>query len=921
MALDRQIHVYSFDTSAFYTDEERELEKQINSLSYEKNDLKAERDTLIQFASGNLSEEKAKAQIRAIQRKNKSEEIILGGQPRIDVIGRSLKEINQKVKANKDELRCKVNLHDGIRTLRTEYVVDKNIISIFESMLTRTLGMKTGELSEDIIVIRTYYFDVIRDLITNGFTYNGEHYICFTASAGQIRTKKTVFIKQSVWEKYRLTLMCGLTVEDINAKGGININKYLAYLALCNSATDPWPEFDIDKAIVVDDFETLVHGTVDYIDHHTYKIERREMDVPITHTDGAGLILPRCSRKNFMVRLPWVKGLLACFPFDKFVREANRADGTINHGIVKDIYGVEHDILAEDIQVFFCKSQFKMWKYYDSWESYKAHYKLYGCTAGKCNEEDDFIGNAKLNYQMLQTLTDMTDEELSALALKTADKIKNIATSRETMLDAFSAAEWNQKRNDYQNCLMLYPELLHDPYCKERLKAIKDSIVQQARAGKLYINGKYAFLIPDLYAFCEWLFLGDKNPKGLLQDGEVSCRLYKDVEKLDCLRSPHLYREHAVRRNVINDEIKRWFTPKAIYTSCHDLISKILQFDVDGDKSLVISDPLLISIAERNMDGIVPLYYEMAKAGAVQISAQAIYNGMISAWRYGNIGKVSNDITKLWNSDNPDIDLIKILTCENNFTIDAAKTLYMPERPAEIDVKVTQATKVKVPHFFIYAKERANEKTAPLNNSAVNRLEAIIKNPRITYSARNIGKFDYRYMTAAYRQKIEVDAAVTDLYDTINKEYGSYTFFDEDDANTWYIKGKTLAQFAALGYTQLEICDMLIVYLFKVKTNKRKNLFWLCYGDMVLVNLQNNLPSDSKICEKCGSRFRSETTQRNLCDKCNTYQRKGKKTLHCVDCGASFEVDARNMKKIRCDACQKEHAKELRREAKRNRAA
>ena len=49
--------------------------------------------------------------------------------------------------------------------MRTEYVVDKNIISVFESMLTRNLGMQTGELYDDIIVVRTYYFEVIRDLI------------------------------------------------------------------------------------------------------------------------------------------------------------------------------------------------------------------------------------------------------------------------------------------------------------------------------------------------------------------------------------------------------------------------------------------------------------------------------------------------------------------------------------------------------------------------------------------------------------------------------------------------------------------------------------------------------------------------------------------------------------------------------------
>lgn len=60
--------------------------------------------------------------------------------------------------------------------------------------------------------------------------------------------------------------MNGLTVKEINQKGGININKFLAYLALNNSGSRVWNDFDIDKAIVVDDFKTMVSATVDYID-------------------------------------------------------------------------------------------------------------------------------------------------------------------------------------------------------------------------------------------------------------------------------------------------------------------------------------------------------------------------------------------------------------------------------------------------------------------------------------------------------------------------------------------------------------------------------------------------------------------------------------------------------------------------------
>lgn len=468
-----------------------------------------------------------------------------------------------------------------VRTVRPEYLVDKNIVCIFDSDLTRSLQLVEDRYNDTIIIVKVYYYEVAESIIKNGFYMNGEKYVFFSASAGQIRTKKFVAVKESSLARCIDKLTCGLSLESINAQGGINVNKYLAYLALCNSATDLWEDFDIDKCIVVDDFETNVRGVVDYITVEDGAITRQEMDVPITHTDGCGMILPSVSKKNFMVRLPWVKGLLASFPFDKFVREANRRNSRVNHGLITDIYGVQHDVLAEGIQIIFTKSQFKTAKYFDSWQQYQENFKKYGCTAGKCNVEEDYIPNAQFNYQMLQTLNEMTDGELETLAAATNRKITAIASDRNTMLQVFGATAHDQRKDPFQECLCLYPELLQDAYCTESLRSIKAKLIKDGRGGRLDINGKYLFLLPDLYAACEHWFLGEEVPKGLLADGEVYCRVYPKHEKLDCLRSPHLYREHAIRRNVCSNNIerKRWFTTDALYTSSYDLISKILQFD------------------------------------------------------------------------------------------------------------------------------------------------------------------------------------------------------------------------------------------------------------------------------------------------------------------------------------------------------
>ena len=114
----------------------------------------------------------------------------------------------------------------------------------------------------------------------------------------------------------------------------------------------------------------------------------------------------------------------------------------------------------------------------------------------------------------------------------------------------------------------------------------------------------------------------------------------------------------------------KWFITNGIYTSCKDLISKLLQFDVDGDQGLIVADKLFVDIAERHMKDIIPLYYEMAIANPSLITGRSLYRGLITAYTGGNIGQVSNNITKVWNSKNVNLEVVKLLTLENNHTID-----------------------------------------------------------------------------------------------------------------------------------------------------------------------------------------------------------------------------------------------------------
>jgi hypothetical protein len=849
--LSKQVYFYSVDTSAFYDDEEEKIHIKLMSVYTHINKLN-------------------KLKSDAINKCKKDKKLIEQTEKKYEPFTTSF---NQRKNKYKELLTTQFEKHDGIRNIRKELLDNKQTISVFDSILTRTLKLKQNQLSDDVIIVRSYYYRILKDIVINGFTKDNEKYVYFTSSAGQIRTKKCVFIKESIWNKYKDSLTCGLSMEEINKKGGVNTNKYQAYMALTNSASVEWKNFDIDKCIVVDGLETNVHCKVDFIDRDTYEITRKMDDVPIEHTDGCGMILPSLSKKCFMVRIPFVKGLLVPFNFREFCK-TEKGKTTIT-----DIYGKEWDIEKDDVQIIFTKSQFKMWKYYDGWQDYKDRYKKYHCQAAKMNIED-ISGHARLNYQMLQTLNEMTDDELSELAQSTIDDIVKIGSDRKTMLRILGATKYNPNKNDFQKALLIYPELLSDTYSRMAIKNKKKKLIKEAKAGKLNINGKYTFIIPDLYAFCEFLFKDEKNPEGLLSKDEIYCDLYNQGD-VDILRSPHLYREHAVRNNIYNGNKSKWFITHGIYTSVFDPISKILMFDNDGDKVIVAQDETLISVAKRHMKDIVPLYYEMAKAKPSELSQEQIYESLCLAYKE-NIGAISNKITKIWNRttgvSDDELKAMKWLVMENNFVIDFAKTMFKTKRPSEINKKLLAYDKGNLPYFFMFAKDKERKRVNKPNNSIMNKLRKLIpKDKRITYE-NIVDVIDYHNLMQ--NKTTPLDNEVIDYFNSLNrnKKFRQQDAEELEKRDELYVfqdmREEILNNFS--DYPINKIVDILVRYMYE-KNKRYKTSLWGIFGDIIYANLEENLKG-TIACDECGKRIKSSSQNNSkYCDDCAKNKEKERK--------------------------------------------
>jgi hypothetical protein len=803
------------------------------------------------------------------------------------------------------------------RSVKSEDIKSKHIIAIGDNNLVRTMGLNLGDFTDKIITVKCGDMDdliidkIIRDGLDIIISDNKKHYKFFTAGAGQTRTKKFMMILDDKnLDKIMLSLMCGLTVEKINEKGGMNINKFLAYLSLNNSGSKVWEGFNIRKAICVDDFETMVFSTVDFIDRKTnsvqYKdklgrkrvkdvtewniINDKKMDVPIPHFDGLGLILDKKYKKNIQIRLPFVKGLCSYFDVVAYCRSKGYSLK------VKDIYNKEWDLIEDDIQVIFTKSQFKLYKFYENWDDYCTKFEKNKCTANICIEDSNKKSDYKdmsINYQMLQQLVNMEDKHIKILTADFKNRIGKVHNNRESMLDFLEANKENKHRSYFQEALRLYPEMLTSSYVRKKISDTITAEKKKACSGKIKIkDSKRVFILSDPVAFCDWLFGGIEKPEGYLKDGEVYCNLYETETKLDILRSPSLSFEHAIRNNVKAIKGKyKWYETNGLYTSTHDLISRILAFDVDGDEALIVSTDWIIELGEKMIEehNIKPIFFEMGKADAIEINNVNISKSLLFVYHKSNIGKVSNKLTNLWNSENPmnKYSLMQKLCAYNNDVIDSAKTLSIPKLPQ--DVKEILARE-KYPYFFQYAKDKKELQCKPISDSVMDKICNSIESMSNTKFDDKQGFGTFRVKTLMKNQdSIEIDSVVIEKYlelekVTLNKidEYvKELKNEDEEDMKKTNFKemfyGEARKEFLdfskEIGIDYEDCVDMIIKYTYK-ENDLKMSFLWNVFGAVIINNLHRNIvkPLDGGfiMCEDCGKRVKRETNNQKRCKSCSS---------------------------------------------------
>ena len=463
---------------------------------------------------------------------------------------------NDKTKKN-SELLDAIHKNKQVRKIDNKYLREYFEIAIFENDVTRLafedrcITDADYQLLDEIVYLEIFHNEILWQILRNGIYINDKEYMLFSATTGQVRNTTVTLMRKAFFEKHKGYLMVGLSKERINTHTntvkrdmGMNVGKYLSYNALpLSSSVLPENKIEIDRCIVVKGLETIVAGKVKYIDIQTDEggqcyvadtpKEYLDKEIDIEHTDGAGMFLPMELSSSCQIRGGYFKGAMFPFDFRLFAKKVS------HNSVIPDAWGNMVDVEKEDIRFILTTSQLKMWKEYDSWEEYKKYFRENHLKLSIKSYADSAKETVTFAYQYLQTLPYGTDiTELCKPAIEDLTKLKtdidyvkqelgltnDVVTDEDIDEDTKEVEIENkdnnkEKSNSYvAKALDLYPSLIYDPYIKKKIQSLFVARKKRYMGGKLPIRGYYSYIVPDMYAFCEYLFMGENNPKGLVPE-------------------------------------------------------------------------------------------------------------------------------------------------------------------------------------------------------------------------------------------------------------------------------------------------------------------------------------------------------------------------------------------------------------------
>lgn len=520
--------------------------------------------------------------------------------------------------------RDHVSLYNQVQSIRKEMKnIRKEPTSLENIDKLKQLQSQLDNLLfvDDIVNIKVITKKEYKELGRKGFDLNGKHYIRFMVGSGQMRRNTVSFINEELFDYMQEKLMCGLK-DKIKT---INLAKLSAYFALSFSSV-LWVREP--RVCVIKDFDTIIPNQklnwINKAKEGNY-VTQIYKDIKLNSADGQGLISPEMARYwaedmhlnytpcSFVVRTAFIKGNLVPFDFKAYAKEHEIST-------IKDRYGTEYNI--DDIDILLSESQFKMAKYYSSWEGYLSYHKAYNLKWGVARYNKEFDDEYVLtNYQYIQVL-DLSREDIAGLVSYTINWINNICSGNLNYALTYNVGIKNPTLNvdsiinscgsSFTKAIVKNPDMLQDGFIQRKIyNSIKESI-RQAKIGRIWVKGNYQFMISDPVAQCRSA-LG-LSPDGLLPANYVYSNFWNErgvSGEISLLRSPLThYSEVNIQKLANTEEMRRWY--KYIYSgiiyNIYDIsVVKHADSDFDGDICMSTNNPYFLKGARREE---LPIMYD-----------------------------------------------------------------------------------------------------------------------------------------------------------------------------------------------------------------------------------------------------------------------------------------------------------------------
>lgn len=447
----------------------------------------------------------------------------------------------------------------------------QELISLFEAQEFRIMANKI--LNKDIreIDFSKIFMQVVIDKKSDfgratckkGINVNGINYRRFVGTTGGLKNNTLLFCNSQYVDKLNELCECKRN-KDIPLVPA----KYEAYKALTCSASQPI--CNPNGILVVRDCITKYFADVisldDGIDSDEPSreiIKNKELENNVS--DGFNLCTIEYMQRvgeslgidytpsGVCLRNAWLKGMLYPFPIIEFIEKYNNGNY-----LIEDIWGNIQDI--RNCEMIVTESSLKLWSAYSSIDEYINACEECGYGFSVTKISPHILEECReLNYQYLQSY-DFTDEDIEELCTPTIQYLKDAMCGDYSSTIKFLGITDNADINSWQRALFTSEYMMGDPYVIDSVHRFIKKKMNDAKIGKLFVDGNYQIASGDPFALMQSIC--GLEVTGLLKAGECYSKFWidKNENEIVLFRSP-MTSHNNIRMCQVNssEECQYWY--------------------------------------------------------------------------------------------------------------------------------------------------------------------------------------------------------------------------------------------------------------------------------------------------------------------------------------------------------------------------